>query len=168
LATLTGTLLTRDSPWTLQNWAPSTFLGIEVNRISAGVDAGSQPQRLQSDVEEQPEEAVVDDNEDTHSDEPTSLLHPHTSSGASTPPAEKTLELSGIYFGILNIYITIPQVLANVVCYFVFSVLDKDRLEDPDSGKNRGKGRTPNAIGVCFFLGAVCALMAAWNTSKLR
>lgn len=86
----------------------------------------------------------------------------------STPAT--TGELSGIYFGILNIYTTIPQFLGTLIATVVFSILEpgKSRELASDAPATPPEKDGPNAIGVCLFIGAISTVGAAFATRKLK
>ncbi|CAI4216745.1 unnamed protein product [Parascedosporium putredinis] len=131
-------------PWAMTQWAPPTFLGIEVNRLSGESDTlPTTYQPVSGPHAASPHGALSP----VHSQRPalSPLLPPggdeasrnpsHTSSrssassSASAPPSSASGELSGIYFGILNIYTTIPQFLGAVMSGIVFSILEPKRAQ---------------------------------------
>ena len=142
-------------------WAPIAFLGVEVNKLSGTVEENGQYRRLSdaSDIElstRNPSEAT------------SHLEHGHPRSGNETSP---TGELSGIYFGILNIYTTLPQFLGTFISTIVFAVLEPGKspelaqhADDDEHADTSG----PNAIAVCLFIGAISTLYAAVATRKLK
>ncbi|TVY28910.1 General alpha-glucoside permease [Lachnellula hyalina] len=146
-------------PWTLATWAPNTFLGIEVNRLSG--TATSTYRRL----------SVSD------SIELGSPLTPSTPSflrldhGLPDEAVASTGELSGLYFGILNIYTTIPQFIGTFISMIVFSILEPGKspelAHDAHPDEHHGTDG-PNAIAVCLFIGAICNVGAAFATKRLK
>ncbi|EHK17545.1 uncharacterized protein TRIVIDRAFT_43166 [Trichoderma virens Gv29-8] len=127
-------------PWAIAMWAPTAFLGIEVNKLSGAHDpsAGLPSSRSSS--------------------------RPSTSSSSSSSG-----ELSGIYFGILNIYTTLPQFIGTFISTIVFAILEPGKspeLHEDAVGQDAGEGT--NAIAVCLFIGAMSTLVAARMTQKLR
>lgn len=145
------------SPWVLGSWAPFAFLGIEVNRLSSGAQPSyrrlSNPRRSDSFELARPSSA--------------SLLH----RGGNDDDIASTGELSGIYFGILNIYTTLPQFVGTFISLIVFSVLEPGKSPElageaqvGDVGEKKG----PNGIAICLFIGAVSTLGAAYATRRLR
>lgn len=120
----------------MMQWAPPAFLGIEVNRLSG---ANSLPTHKAPASPENSSPATAD---------------------ASAPAPEA--ELSGIYFGILNIYSTIPQFMGAVMSGVVFYFFDAG--EDSELAEEE---RGPNAISVCLFIGALSALISAYMTRRL-
>lgn len=82
-----------------------------------------------------------------------------------------TGELSGIYFGILNIYQTIPQFIGTFISTVVFAVLEPGKSPElaTDAHPSEHHGTDgPNAIAVCLFIGAWAAVIAAIATKKLK
>ncbi|KAF9769030.1 hypothetical protein IL306_013615 [Fusarium sp. DS 682] len=146
-------------PWTLAMWAPSAFLGVEVNKISGSAGADGTYRRIS-------DEPAIELSEVSHDDAPLHLDH---GSEVDLPSTASTGELSGIYFGILNIYTTLPQFVGTFISTVVFAILepgkspelagDKEKQPDPDG---------PNAIAVCLFIGAMSSLVAAYVTRKLK
>ncbi|PTB67110.1 MFS general substrate transporter [Trichoderma citrinoviride] len=127
-------------PWAIAMWAPTAFLGIEVNKLSGAQDPSVLPSSRQSS-------------------------RPSSSSSSSSSG-----ELSGIYFGILNIYTTLPQFLGTFISTIVFALLEPGKspeLHDATEEVAGGKEGT-NAIAVCLFIGALSTLIAARMTHKLR
>ncbi|KAK8140262.1 hypothetical protein PG984_000328 [Apiospora sp. TS-2023a] len=152
-------------PWTITMWAPPTFLGVEVNKLSGGAESNASYQRV-------PNGAV----------EMTSLDHPgspttdrHLENGTHGPDdgdkANGSGELSGIYFGILNIYTTIPQFIGTFISTVVFAILEPGKSpelahDSPPDQHHSTDG--PNAIAVCMFIGALSATMSVYATRKLK
>lgn len=137
------------------------MMGVEVNKISANpasyrrlsdatdsIELASSPARTNSiHVEHGPDDDGAD--------------------GASGT----TGELSGIYFGILNIYQTIPQFIGTFISTVVFAVLEPGKSPElaADAHPSEHHGTDgPNAIAVCLFIGAGAAVIAAVATRKLR
>ncbi|KAL2132296.1 hypothetical protein VTI74DRAFT_3983 [Chaetomium olivicolor] len=159
-------------PWCVAQWAPVTFLGVEVNKLSGpSSDPSSSgdsniPYRRLSNPTPATIELLHLDHNTAHS-----ILesNPPTPSSVTT---SSTGELSGIYFGILNIYVTIPQFLSTVLSGLVFAMLEPGKSPElaaeahPSEHSNVSSG--PNAIAVCMFLGALSSLVAAWATGRLR
>ncbi|PQE31203.1 sucrose transporter protein [Rutstroemia sp. NJR-2017a WRK4] len=144
-------------PWSVASWAPYAFLGVEVNKMG-GVPSyrrlsTSEPLELESP---------------TTINSPSLLRLEH---GSSSEDVASTGELSGIYFGILNIYTTIPQFIGTFISMIVFSILEPGKSPElaqhahPD--EHHGTDG-PNAIAVCLFIGAISTLGAAYATKKLR
>ncbi|KAJ4207804.1 hypothetical protein NW767_002040 [Fusarium falciforme] len=145
-------------PWTLAMWAPSAFLGVEVNKLSGGAGADGTYRRISDEPDiELPE---LDSDE-----APLRLEH---GSGGS-PPTASTGELSGIYFGILNIYTTLPQFVGTFISTIVFAILEPGKSPELAGDSKKPSDPTgPNAIAVCLFIGAMSSLVAAHVTRKLK
>ncbi|RQM07014.1 hypothetical protein DH86_00000157 [Scytalidium sp. 3C] len=141
-------------PSMLASWAPTTFLGVEVNRLSRSYGHGrrSSLSPMKSS--------------------PSIPLHQLESGAASpNPPSSPSGQRSGIYFGILNIYTTIPQFMGTFISMIVFSILEPGKspelAHDADPSEHHGTDG-PNAIAVCLFIGAISTLGAAYATKKLK
>jgi solute carrier family 45 protein 1/2/4 len=148
-------------PWVLGSWAPFTFLGIEVNRMSgnsSGAPNRSAYRQLSWD------ESI--ELERPGSAQSTLRLEHDTDDVVAS-----TGELSGIYFGILNIYTTLPQFVGTFTSLIVFSILEPGKspelAHDANSEEHHGT-EGPNAIAVCLFIGALSALGAAYATWRLK
>lgn len=142
-------------PWAIAMWAPTALLGIEVNKLS-----GHGYRRLSNDPTEMEMPSL---NEGA-----PSLLSgdgPEASPSNTSPSGE----LSGVYFGILNIYTTIPQLLGTMIATIVFSILEPGKSRElADDSVVEPEKDGPNAIAVCLFIGAMCAVVASFATRKLR
>ncbi|KAK0618309.1 major facilitator superfamily domain-containing protein [Bombardia bombarda] len=146
-------------PWSVAMWAPTTFLGVEVNKLSGASDhsgalpnSGVAPYRRLSTASSIEMREIGD-------------AEPGTTGSRSTG------ELSGVYFGILNIYTTIPQFISTFMSAMVFAVLEPGKSPElatdaHPSEHNDTEGT--NAISVCMFIGAISSLAAAVATRKLR
>lgn len=128
----------------LASLAPATFLGVEVNRMSTGIplshSRGSSNGRRSDSLE----------LESLNSPKTLHLRHESTSSVASS----STGELSGIYFGILNIYTTLPQLVGTAISWVVFSILEPGKSPELAKDEHPDKHHSTdgmNAISVCLF-----------------
>jgi solute carrier family 45 protein 1/2/4 len=147
-------------PWAIASWAPGTFLGIEVNKMSSS--PGSY-RRLSQPSTPIPMSAI---DSPTDTSTPTLLRLEH----GPDEEVASTGELSGLYFGILNIYTTIPQFIGTFISMIVFSILEPGKspeLSGGDPSEHHGTDG-PNAIAVCLFIGALSTIGAAFATKKLR
>lgn len=82
-----------------------------------------------------------------------------------------TGELSGIYFGILNIYQTIPQFIGSFISTVVFSILEPGKSPELATDAHPSEHHStdgPNAISVCLFIGAIAACASFVVTRRLR
>ncbi|EFX01167.1 sucrose transport protein [Grosmannia clavigera kw1407] len=136
-------------PWTVVTWAPAAFLGIEVNRLTNS-RGGASHRRLRDSGDLGKLEHGLSKAKSTE-----------TSSG----------ELSGIYFGILNMYTTVPQFLGNMISTMVFAVLEPGKSPELAKDAHPSEHHStdgPNAIAVIFFIGAFFALISARATRRLK
>lgn len=148
-------------PWNIASWAPSAFLGVEVNKLSGAAGANASYRRLSHDSNVEMEEM----NGLTS----PSILDPDGS--RSAPKSSSTGQLSGVYFGILNIYTTIPQFIGTILSTAIFSILEPGK--SPELAHNAHPEEQhgtdgPNAISVCLFIGACSAVVAIFATRKLK
>ena len=159
-------------PWAVAGWAPMAFLGVEVNRLglsstsSAAAGGGASYRRLSTDSIEL-EEAIPS----------RSILHlnhgPVAEDGADAPNGS-TGELAGLYLGVLNVYTTLPQFVGTFISMIVFSILEpgtSPELHEGEAGGGGGGGEKQegvNAIAVCLFIGACCAVVAAYATRRMK
>lgn len=145
-------------------WAPVAFLGVEVNRLSGGGENTTSYRPLDS----------VEMSEMNGHPESLHLEHgPDELEGA--PKRSSTGELSGIYFGILNIYTTIPQFIGTFISTIVFAIFAPGTHPelhggggDNDKSQATPTADGPNAISICLFIGAMSATVAIFATRKLR
>ncbi|GAB1311129.1 Sucrose transporter [Madurella fahalii] len=155
-------------PWAIASWAPVTFLGIEVNKMSGSSEPGATSphstvpyRRLSTGSNIEMRDVLRLEG---------GSLEAGTAGGGGG--SSSTGELSGVYFGILNIYVTIPQFLSTLMTGAVFAVLEPGKSPElaaealPDEQSDPAHG--PNAIAVSMFIGALSSLMAAWATARLR
>ncbi|OHE91029.1 sucrose transporter, partial [Colletotrichum orchidophilum] len=150
--------------WTIAMWAPTTFLGVEVNKLSGAREGGGSGtaayRRLSND-------SNIELPTLGH-DQPLHLEHGPDEGGQQT--TSSTGELSGIYFGILNIYTTLPQFIGTFISTIVFTILEPGKSPELSDAAKHEQHNTdaPNAIAVCLFIGAMCAVVAAFATRKLK
>ena len=88
-----------------------------------------------------------------------------------------TGETAGIYLGILNLFTTLPQFVGTFISMIVFEILEPGRHPELHKGEDaEGVGEDdmkkvtegPNGIAVCLFIGAFCAVGAAYATQRMR
>lgn len=78
---------------------------------------------------------------------------------------------AGVYFGILNIYTTIPQFIGTIISTIVFSILEPGKSPELAHGAHpdeHHKTDGPNGVAVCLFIGALSAIAAVFATRKLK
>ena len=140
-------------------WAPTTFLGVEVNKLSSNSRHVAAYRRVseESDTE----------LHDLGADESAIHLRHGRDDGAATSSGE----LSGIYFGILNVYTTLPQFVGTFISTIVFAILEPGKSPElatdahPDEHANTDG---PNAIAVCLFIGAMSSIVGSIVTRRMR
>ncbi|OTB06702.1 hypothetical protein M426DRAFT_318762 [Hypoxylon sp. CI-4A] len=145
-------------PWNIASWAPSAFLGVEVNRLSGATG----PYRRVS------HDSTIEMEERNGVSSPT-LLDPEDPRAGSK--SGTTGQLSGVYFGILNIYTTIPQFIGTILSTIIFSILEPGKSPELAHKANPEEHHGtdgPNAISVCLFIGACSAVVAVFATRKLK
>ncbi|RYP12116.1 hypothetical protein DL765_007485 [Monosporascus sp. GIB2] len=149
-------------PWTVALWAPSAFLGVEVNKLSGATESNPSYRRLSSDSDIEMAEV---------NGRPAPYLDLGPEDALATQKPSSTGELSGVYFGILNIYTTIPQFIGTLLSTVVFAILEPGKSpelahEAPAEEQHDTDG--PNAIAVILSIGALGAIVAIFATRKLR
>ncbi|KAK6505413.1 hypothetical protein TWF481_007317 [Arthrobotrys musiformis] len=82
-----------------------------------------------------------------------------------------TGELAGIYLGILNLFITLPQFVGSFVSFVVFAILEPGKSPELAEGGGEQVPQEPkkgvNAIAVTMLIGGLGSIVAAWRTWKL-
>ncbi|KAF4510780.1 hypothetical protein G6O67_002646 [Ophiocordyceps sinensis] len=148
-------------PWAIATWAPPALLGVEVNKLSGATENGGAYRRLSGEPDIEMSPVVGSAN---------GRLYPETAPPRpGTSKQSTTAELSGIYFGILNIYTALPQFVGAFIASIVFAVLEPGGSPELAADAGADKGPTgPSAISVCLFIGALSALVAAFATRKLK
>ncbi|ETN37192.1 uncharacterized protein HMPREF1541_08182 [Cyphellophora europaea CBS 101466] len=165
-------------PWSVSCWAPFAEIGREINKMGTGPHVlvhgsnvpGYMPVRASLD------DAELDDLDAEESQRSGRLVsegvlrlnHP-----AEDDESSSTGELSGVYLGVLNVYTTLPQFVGTFVSWIVFSLLEpgKPTGEGSEADHSRwlnANKDAPNAIAVCLFIGACCAIVGAEATRRLR
>jgi solute carrier family 45 protein 1/2/4 len=161
-------------PSAINGLATGTFIGIEVNKLGSSlpsydVSGGLGDRRDSNDSVElhvydpRPDpDSDSDDHPGRGSSDALHLLH-----DADLPAAvTSTGELSGIYLGILNIYTTLPQLVGTAISWVVFSILEPGRSPELGGGKAE-TSEGLSGIGVCLFIGAIGAGVAAAMSRRL-
>jgi len=140
-------------PWALSCWAPFTFMGTEINRLS---DSSTSTDHAYPKIR---------GSLDLESNHHSTFLEKENSPGRSEG------NLAGAYLGILNLYTTLPQFIGTFISWIVFSILEPGK--SPELAKHAHPNEHhstegPNAIAVCLFIGALAALIASYETNRLR
>ncbi|CBF83623.1 hypothetical protein AN2982.2 [Aspergillus nidulans FGSC A4] len=165
-------------PWAVSCWAPFAFMGVEINRLamnpsqasrlsgvtmitSSSIRSGAYGDLNSSDASEMDVLRLNHHDQDDDSD---------AEDGISNIPS--TGELAGIYLGVLNVYTTLPQFVGTFISWIVFSILEPGSTKRDDSASDSTwmdlDKSTPNAISICLFIGALCALIAMEATRRMR
>ncbi|KAL8815212.1 MAG: hypothetical protein Q9223_005635 [Gallowayella weberi] len=160
-------------PWALACWAPFTFMGTEVNRMTAPstmLANGSSYRRVPNPADE-------------FSGPPPSpsflrLNHLDRDMDEDEDEDSSTGETAGIYLGILNLFTTLPQFVGTFISMIVFEILEPGKHPELHKGEDvDGEGKDdvakkvtegPNGIAVCLFIGAVSAMGAAYATQRMK
>ncbi|KAK3330224.1 major facilitator superfamily domain-containing protein [Apodospora peruviana] len=149
-------------PWSIVMWAPSTFLGIEVNKLSGAPDYSTIGG---------PNGGHRLSNESTNVEMRDVLMVENGDAAPAARGVGSTGELSGVYFGILNIYTTIPQFISTFMCTLVFAALEPGKspelATDAHPSEHHSTDGT-NAIAVCMVIGAISSVVATFATRKLK
>ncbi|MCJ1349298.1 hypothetical protein MMC31_007534 [Peltigera leucophlebia] len=146
-----------DSSWALTSWAPFTFMGIEINRLTT-VPNSYRP---------------LSDDLSTPTSSPT-LLRLHHRDGEPEDSDSSTGETAGVYLGIHNLFTTLPQFVGTFISMLVFSILEPGKSEllhdvpEADAENLAAIKNAPNAISVCMFIGALSAIGAAYATKRMK
>jgi solute carrier family 45 protein 1/2/4 len=163
-------------PSAVNGLATGTFIGIEVNKLGSSlpsydISSGNDRRNSNDSVELHILHNHGGDDSDSDDDDPhrgrgssdaLHLLH-----DASLPAAvTSTGELSGIYLGILNIYTTLPQLVGTAISWVVFSILEPGKSPELGGGP-AVKSEGLSGIGVCLFIGAIGAGVAAGMSRRL-
>lgn len=161
-------------PWAVSCWAPFAEMGVEINRLAHGGDGPAAAMMTSGGYR-----AVhpTDEDDDIEMElgavgRPNGLLQRSDEGGAESG------ELAGIYLGVLNVYTTLPQFVGTAVSWVVFSLLEPARNDATSEGgagdDKAGNGnkylnlKGVNSIAVCLFIGAICAVVAAEATRRLK
>ncbi len=156
-------------PWTVTMWAPSAFLGMEINKLNSDGECGNGPYRRLSTA------STVEMR-----DLPFSPTHSEEGTSASSRGEGEDRELSGMYFGVFNIYMTLPQFISSMISSVVFAVLEPNKVpgmaNSTHNPKRHGMGsmegmeasKEPNSIAVCLFIGGLSSLVAAYAIQRLK
>ncbi|KAK2758830.1 hypothetical protein FQN54_003522 [Arachnomyces sp. PD_36] len=130
-------------PWAISCWAPFSFMGVEINRLTVSssgtasvtsarstassrhghyrsVDTVEMNGDLELDNRAPPSVLRLNHQEDIEDSDDDSS----DSDGPKNIETSSTGELAGIYLGVLNVYTTLPQFVGTFISWIVFSILD--------------------------------------------
>lgn len=161
--------------WALVTWAPFSLLAEEIHALAHvapqkaadeestvrpgtfGSTLGS-PEELSDDgIEESMNVSMSVESVDTFGSRRSSISEAEFDIPEA---AASTGEQSGVYLGIHNVAITIPQLFSTLISAVVFSLaVPKDQEEGKDGGR---------AVALTLQIGAFTALAAAYFTRQLR
>lgn len=145
------------SSWALTSWAPFTFMGIEINRLTT---APTSYRPLSEDL--------------STPTSPPALLRLQHRDGEPEDSDSSTGETAGVYLGIHNLFTTLPQFVGTFISMIVFSILEPGKSEllhdlpDGNAEKLALIRNAPNAISVCMFIGAMSAIGATYATKRMK
>jgi solute carrier family 45 protein 1/2/4 len=142
--------------WSIAMWAPFSLLGSEILRLGReSAPSGATTSTHEGDA------VVLEDR---------IALEPVKNSERDTAG-----EQSGIYLGIHNVAVTIPQLVSTLMSFVIFSLAsdshEQSRTSDSTGSDQRltsGQGDGGLAIARTFQLGTFTALGAAYLTFKLK
>lgn len=175
-------------PWAVSSWAPFAFMGVEINRLALSSASSTRNSRAtmiggSRHGPQLPVDAMDETGADVELNDNGSVLrlnhHGSFDSDVENDIDENestTGELAGIYLGVLNVYTTLPQFLGTFISWIVFSILEPDRTatttgagqQEDDAQWMDLNSEGANPIGVCLFIGAMSALVAAEATRRMR
>ncbi|EAW09442.1 putative sucrose transporter [Aspergillus clavatus NRRL 1] len=160
-------------PWAVTSWAPFAFMGVEINKLAMGPAAAART----SGVTMITSSSFRTGNYDADTEMDVLRLNHHDTDSDSdlednAADIPSTGELAGIYLGVLNVYTTLPQFVGTFISWIVFSLFEPGSTKRDESAQdsrwiNQDKD-APNAISICLFVGAICALVAVEATRRLR
>lgn len=159
-------------PWAVSSWAPFAFMGVEINKLAMGPAAAARS----SGVTMITSSMIRSGSYDTDTEMDVLRLNHHDTDSDSDSEDDANIpstgELAGIYLGVLNVYTTLPQFVGTFISWIVFSLLEPGSTKRDDSAQDsqwiRRDKEGPNAISICLFVGALCALVAVEATRRLR
>jgi solute carrier family 45 protein 1/2/4 len=133
--------------WAMTIWAPFALLAEEILKLNSGTEMVPLGAKDDDDMDEDFQEDLEQDREQSGS-----------------------TEKSGVYLGIHNVAITVPQLVATFVSFVVFSSLQVDADSSTDGNLPQTSGGGDGGLGIARTLqiGSVPALAAAYLTWKLK
>ncbi|MCJ1402581.1 hypothetical protein MMC11_005801 [Xylographa trunciseda] len=171
---------TQAQPWALASWAPFTFIGVEINRVTSPSSPSllahnpASYHRLSTDPI--PLSSLAVDIDSPPSSPQILRLH-HLDRDVDSPaPTASTGETAGIYLGILNLFTTLPQFVGTFISMIVFAIFEpgahrelaEQGGEAVEEVTDKAKVEGINAISVCLFIGALSSLGAAYATRRFK
>lgn len=169
-------------PWAVSCWAPFAEMGVEINRLAHGGTAngsadvmlragGYRAVRPSMEVEDNDDDIELASTNRGHGTTGTSnagALHlAHSNDGSDGASGE----LAGVYLGVLNVYTTLPQFVGTFISWIVFTLFEPNKEDVADDSPEHHKYldlKGVNAIAICLFIGAICAVGAAEATRRLK
>lgn len=159
-------------PWALASWAPFTFIGMEINRLTRpnSTILTNIPPSYHRISTEAP--MAIDVDSPPPSPQILRLNHLDRDLEDDIPSNASTGEMAGIYLGILNLYTTLPQFVGTFISMCVFAILEPGKHPELAGEGEGGSGveivkvEGVNAIAVCLFIGALSSIGAAWATRR--
>jgi solute carrier family 45 protein 1/2/4 len=157
-------LRTLYSPWAMYGWAPLAIMGEEINKLESA--ANTQTAYT----------TITQDGEETELSRPGSLDLSHDDNTLVEGQGD-SVGVAGVYLGIWNIFATIPQFIATFIAMITFAILEPGKNSEltggpggPDGGDGADKVIAQGLSGtaVCLAIGAVCSLVAATQSFRLR
>lgn len=128
----------------MQCWAPFAILGAE---LSAGP----------KDIEGEEVGNKQRTEDDPHQNESKNQSH-----GASE---------TGVHLAILNLYTIAPQFISTFISSAIFSILEPGKSPELARDAHPDEHHSTdglNAISICLFIGALSAVLASYETNKLK
>ena len=138
------------SSWAIASWAPFAYVGAEINKLSSSGHAYGPVRRSSIELQS-----------------PLGLHFDHSLEDGNNNQAGGS---SGKYLGIMNLYTTLPQFMSTGISWIVFTILEPVKSSELPDEHSEGHGPTggPKAIGVCLFIGACSACLAALATRRFK
>lgn len=164
-------------PWSISCWAPFAEIGQEINKMGSGGGNHALLPSYRPVARGSIDAAELDELDAEEAQRARRLVSEGVLHLAHGPDdhheeASATGELSGVYLGVLNVYTTLPQFVGTFISWIVFSILEPAKGEKQGAGDRNSWLSTdkdaPNAIAVCLFIGAGCAVVAAEATRRLK
>lgn len=156
------------APWAIGGWASFALIGTEINKLSASPNNPSTAAYARLSTDDYLELAPASTLHVRHASADSTLEGADGSAGNTT--SSSTGEMAGVYLGVLNIFTTLPQFVGTAISTLVFSILEPGKspeLAQHAKPEEHHGTEGANGIGVCLFIGAICAGWAAWRCRAL-